>query len=46
VRALVYGVPPEPLQAPASEEPLVQNLARSPTVLKEVPDPVLLRGIG
>ncbi len=42
MRALVYGVPPEPQQVPATENPLIQNLARTPTALREVPDPVLL----
>lgn len=42
MRALVYGVPPESLQVPVSDEPLVQNLARTPTGLRKVPDPVVL----
>ncbi len=42
MRALVYGVQPEPQEVPANEGPLVQNLARTPTALREVPDPVLL----
>lgn len=42
MRALVYGVPPEPLEVPANESPLVQNLARTPTALRDVPNPALL----
>lgn len=42
MRALVYGVPPEPLEVPANESPLVQNLARTPTALRHVPNPALL----
>ncbi|MHA7652140.1 zinc-dependent alcohol dehydrogenase [Mycobacterium sp. ML4] len=41
MRALVYGVPPEPLRVPANAGPLVQNLARTPTGLRQLPDPVL-----
>lgn len=42
MRALVYGVPPEDVEVPAHVGPLVQNLARTPTALRDVPDPVLL----
>ncbi|MBX9979347.1 MAG: zinc-binding dehydrogenase [Mycobacterium gordonae] len=43
MRALVYGVAPEPLAVPADAGALAQNLARTPTALREVPDPVLLQ---
>ncbi len=45
MKALVYGVPPEPYEAPGLDDgtanTLTQNLARTPTALREVPDPVL-----
>ena len=43
MRALVFGVPPESVAGATSVNPLVQNLARTPTALREVADPVLLR---
>ncbi|MCV7009687.1 zinc-dependent alcohol dehydrogenase [Mycobacterium gordonae] len=43
MRALVYGVAPEPLAVPADAGALAQNLARTPAALREVPDPVLLQ---
>ncbi|OBI94546.1 zinc-dependent alcohol dehydrogenase [Mycobacterium asiaticum] len=42
MRALVYGVPPGDVAVPERAGPLVQNLARTPTALRHVPDPVLL----
>lgn len=42
MRALVYGVPPESHDVAADAGELVQNLARTPTALREVPEPVLL----
>ena len=42
MRALVYGVPPEPFEVPGSANTLTQNLAHTPTALREVPDPQLL----
>ncbi|QLL08366.1 zinc-dependent alcohol dehydrogenase [Mycobacterium vicinigordonae] len=44
MKALVYGVPPERFEVPDDADPLVGNLARTPTALREIPDPVLLRG--
>lgn len=41
MRALVYGVPPEPVEVPEHANALTQNLARTPTALREVPDPQL-----
>ncbi len=41
MRALVYGVPPEPAEVPEGAGELTQNLARTPTALRDVPDPVL-----
>jgi threonine dehydrogenase-like Zn-dependent dehydrogenase len=37
MKALVYGVEPEPFEAPAGAGQLVQNLARSPVALREIP---------
>ncbi|OBK93211.1 oxidoreductase [Mycobacterium asiaticum] len=42
MRALVYGVQAEDVGVPEHAGPLVQNLARTPTALRDVPDPVLL----
>lgn len=42
MRALVYGVTPESHDVAADAGELVQNLARTPTALREVPEPVLL----
>ncbi|BBZ37563.1 zinc-dependent alcohol dehydrogenase [Mycobacterium conspicuum] len=39
MRALVYGVPPEPFEVPEGANTLTQNLGRTPTALREVPDP-------
>lgn len=39
MKALVYGVPPEPVEVPADANPLTKNLARTPTALRDVPDP-------
>lgn len=44
MRALVYGVPPEPVEVPEHANALIQNLARTPTALREVPDPQLPHG--
>ncbi|CPR13439.1 oxidoreductase, zinc-binding dehydrogenase family protein [Mycobacterium bohemicum DSM 44277] len=41
MRALVYGVPPEPFEVPADANTLTRNLARTPTALRDVPDPAL-----
>ena len=42
MRALVYGVPPEPFAVPDGANALTRNLCRTPTALREVPDPRLL----
>ena len=41
MKALVYGVPPEPFEVPDSANTLTRNLARTPTAMREVPDPTL-----
>ncbi len=41
MKALVYGVAPEPVAVPDDANPLVQNLARTPTGLRDMPEPVL-----
>ena len=41
MKALVYGVPPEPFVVPEDANTLTQNLARTPTALRDVPDPQL-----
>ncbi len=41
MKALVYGVRPEPYPVPESANPLTENLARTPTALLQVPDPQL-----
>lgn len=41
MKALVYGVPPEPFEVPDDANPLTQNLARTPTALRDLPDPEL-----
>ena len=41
MKALVYGVPPEPFEVPDNANPLTQNLARTPTALRQLPDPQL-----
>ena len=42
MKALVYGVPPQPFDVPEHATALAQNLAHSPTALREVPEPGLL----
>jgi threonine dehydrogenase-like Zn-dependent dehydrogenase len=44
MRALVFGVPPEPFEVPEDANPLARNLARSPVSLQQVADPQLLHG--
>ncbi len=39
MRALVFGVPPEPFEVPDDANTLTQNLAQSPVGLRNVPDP-------
>jgi threonine dehydrogenase-like Zn-dependent dehydrogenase len=41
MKALVYGVRPEPFAVPDGANPLTENLARTPTALRQVPDPQL-----
>jgi threonine dehydrogenase-like Zn-dependent dehydrogenase len=41
MKALVYGVPPEPFAVPDNANPLTQNLARTPTALHQLADPQL-----
>jgi threonine dehydrogenase-like Zn-dependent dehydrogenase len=41
MKALVYGVPPEPFAVPDNANPLTQNLARTPTALRQLADPQL-----
>ncbi|WP_156687259.1 zinc-dependent alcohol dehydrogenase [Mycobacterium sp. Marseille-P9652] len=41
MRALVFGVSPEAVDVPDGATALARNLARSPTALRTVPDPVL-----
>ena len=41
MQALVFGVRPEPFEAPDGANQLTKNLAHSPTALRHVPDPVL-----
>lgn len=43
MRALVYGVEPEPFTPPPDANPLVKNLAQSPVALREIPDARPLR---
>ena len=43
MRALIFGVEPEPWEAPAGANPLVENLARTPMRLMEVEDAKPLR---
>ena len=43
MRALVFGVQPEPWEAPEGANPLVRNLARTPMRLMEVDDAKPLR---
>ena len=42
MKALVFGVEPEPVDAAASDNPLVRMLARTPMRLMEVDDPKFL----
>jgi threonine dehydrogenase-like Zn-dependent dehydrogenase len=39
VRALVFGVTPEPFEVPEDANQLTKQLARSPVALQDVPDP-------
>jgi threonine dehydrogenase-like Zn-dependent dehydrogenase len=39
MRALVFGVPPEPFEVPDDANTLTRNLAHSPLGLRDVPDP-------
>jgi hypothetical protein len=41
MKALVYGVAPEPFEVPGDANTLTVNLARTPTALRQVPDPQL-----
>lgn len=41
MRALVYGVAPETVEIPDGANTLTANLARTPTAMREVPDPQL-----
>lgn len=43
MRALVFGVNPEPYEVPPDANQLVQNLAKTPVALKEIPDARPLR---
>lgn len=43
MKALVYGVPPEPFEVPGDANALTQNLSHSPTGLRQLPEPRLLR---
>jgi len=42
MKALVFGVRPEPWAIPDGANPLTTNLAASPVALRQVPDPALL----
>jgi threonine dehydrogenase-like Zn-dependent dehydrogenase len=39
MRALVFGVPPEPFEVPDGANVLTKNLAHSPVALRDVPEP-------
>ncbi|WP_156655858.1 alcohol dehydrogenase catalytic domain-containing protein, partial [Mycobacterium sp. 852002-51971_SCH5477799-a] len=41
MKALVYGVPPEPFEVPDDANQLTRNLAQTPTALRDLPDPEL-----
>ncbi|WP_055401821.1 MULTISPECIES: zinc-binding dehydrogenase [unclassified Mycobacterium] len=41
MKALVYGVAPEPVEVPEGANTLTTNLGRTPTALRDVPDPQL-----
>ena len=43
MQALVYGVAPEPTDAPPTGNPLLDGLAHTPMALQEVPEPALPR---
>ncbi|ORB85614.1 hypothetical protein B1987_19485 [Mycobacterium kansasii] len=43
MKALVYGVPPEPFEVPCDANAFTQNLSHSPTALRQLPEPRLLR---
>lgn len=42
MKALVFGVPPEPFDVPEGASQLAKNLAQSPVGLRDVPDPGFL----
>lgn len=42
MKALVYGVPPEPFEVPDTANRLAANLARTPTALQQLTEPTLL----
>ena len=42
MKALVFGVPPEPFEVPDDANTLTENLAHSPVGLRDVPDPLPL----
>jgi threonine dehydrogenase-like Zn-dependent dehydrogenase len=44
MRALVFGVPPQPFEVPDNAGPLAKNLPRSPVGLQQIPDPQPLQG--
>ena len=39
MKALVFGVPPEPFEVPDDANTLTQNLVHSPVGLRDIPDP-------
>lgn len=39
MKALVYGVSPDPVEVPDDANTLTRNLARTPTALRDLPDP-------
>jgi hypothetical protein len=41
MKALVYGVAPEPFEIPGDANALTANLARTPTAFRQLPDPQL-----
>ncbi|VBA51840.1 hypothetical protein LAUMK41_01013 [Mycobacterium attenuatum] len=43
MKALVYGVPPEPFEVPCDANAFTQNLSHSPTALRQLPESRLLR---
>ena len=42
MKALVFGVPPEPFEVPDDANLLTKNLTHSPAGLRGVPDPIPL----